>query len=343
MKKIAPLVLLFIFFHWGQAQDLSELYEKVSGSVVLIKTTEKELVTSGTQYKMIAAEGLGSGVLINETGEIFTAAHVVHTAEDLTVVLKDGEEIPAKIIISEPTADVALIKTLWPPTNMPYLPKVADSDNIKIGAQIFIIGAPYGLTQSLSSGYISGRHAKSNLSHNLTTMEFFQTDAAINQGNSGGPMFNLNGEVVGIVSYILSETGGFQGLGFAATSNMATRLLTEKKGLWFGLDAVFISGSEAEIFNVPQKGGFLIQKVVELSPSYIMGMRGGTQKISLGGKELTVGGDIVLAIEDIVLDDPDKLLDLRAVISTLESGDQLKVKVLRKGIIQELSYTIPER
>jgi serine protease Do len=344
IMKTKILIPVFLFtVSWAHSQDLSALYEKVSGSVVLIKTTEKELVTSGSQRQMIAAEGLGSGVLIDATGRILTASHVVHTAEDLKVILKDGEEIPAKILATEPTADVALIKTLWPPTKMPQLPKVTNSDDVKIGERIIIIGAPYGLTQSLSSGFISGRHKKDNLSHNLTTMEFFQTDAAINQGNSGGPMFNMQGEVVGIVSYILTESGGFQGLGFAATSNMASRLLTEKKGLWFGLDAVFLPESVAGIFNVPQKGGFLVQKVVELSPSHMIGMQGGTEKITIGGRELIVGGDIVLEIAGVILDNQEKLLDLRKSVAEMQTGDQLKVKVLRKGEIHELTYNLPER
>jgi serine protease Do len=105
---------------------------------------------------------------------------------------------------------------------------------------------------------------------------------------------------------------------------------------------VFLPEAIAGIFNVPQKGGFLVQKVVELSPSYIMGMQGGIENVTIADRELIIGGDIVLAIQDIILDNPEKLIEVQKTISDLETGDVLKVKILRKGKIQELTYTIPK-
>ena len=343
MKKIVVLFLAISSSYYSSAQDLSAMYEKVSSAVVQIQTKEKEIVGEGNMKQTVTAEGLGSGILISPEGLIITAAHVVQTAEEVKVVFKNNETIPAKILATEKTADVALIKLVWPPSDKNiHIAKMADSDRVKIGEQVFVIGSPYGLAQSLSVGHISGRHEKKSVSHNMTLMEFFQTDAAINTGNSGGPMFNMKGEVIGIVSYILSESGGFQGLGFAATSNMATKLLLEEKGIWFGVDGVLLSGGIAKIFNLPQGGGILVQKVADLSPGGIMGLQGGIYTMKIEGQELVVGGDIILSILDTKIEREDDMLSLSEKLKALKEKDVMNLSVMRGGKIVELSYTIPD-
>lgn len=344
MKKLFILSLCIFSIASVKAQDLSALYEKVSTAVVQIQTKEKEVVGEGQMKQTVTSEGLGSGILISPEGLILTAAHVVQTAEDVKVVFKNDEVIPAKILATEKTADVALIKLVWPPTDKKmFIPKVADSDNVKIGQQVFVIGSPYGLAQSLSVGHISGRHEKTSVSHQLTLMEFFQTDAAINTGNSGGPMFNMNGEVIGIVSYILSESGGFQGLGFAATANMASKLLLEDKGIWFGVDGELLSGGMARIFNLPQDGGILVQKVADLSPGSIMGLQGGLYNMVIEGQQFLVGGDIILSIQGTKIESEDDFLDLRTILKDLKPDDVMALKVMRQGKIVDLTYKIPKR
>ncbi len=343
MKKLIALSLTILSFGYSNSQDLSDIFDKVSPAVVQIKTKEKEIIGTGRQRQTVTAEGLGSGILISAEGLILTAAHVVQTAEDVKVVFKNEEVIPAKIISTSNTADVALIKLVWPPSDKNiHIPKVADSDKVKIGQEIFVIGSPYGLAQSLSVGHISGRHAEKSVSHKMTLMEFFQTDAAINTGNSGGPMFNMHGEVIGIVSYILSESGGFQGLGFAATSNMATSLLLEEKGMWFGVDAVLVTSGLAKILNLQQNGGILIQKVVDLSPGGIMGLQGGSYKMEIEGKKFTVGGDIVLSMLGYKIESEKDMIEIGEKIKSLKPKDIMKLTVMRGGKIEELTYTIPD-
>ena len=342
MKHILAVLITVCIPYITIAQDLSALFDKVSSAVVQIQTKEKEVVGRGQMKQTVTAEGLGSGILISADGHILTAAHVVQTAEEVKVVFKNDETIPAKIIATEKTADVALIKLVWPPADKKmYIPTVANSDLVKTGEQVFVIGSPYGLAQSLSVGHISGRHEKKSVAHNMTLMEFFQTDAAINTGNSGGPMFNMKGEIVGIVSYILSESGGFQGLGFAATSNMATKLLLEEKGVWFGIDGVLLSGGIAKIFNLPQEGGILVQKVADLSPGAIMGLQGGLYNMEIEGEKLIVGGDIILSILGKNIGNEEQMLNLSQEIKALKKGDKMDVTVMRTGKIVELSYTIP--
>lgn len=341
MKKIFFLFIALTLSIYSYGQDLSAMFDKVSPAVVQIQTKEKEVIGKGQMKQTVTAEGLGSGILISKDGLILTAAHVVQTAEDVKVVFKNKEVIPAKILATEKSADVALIKLVWPPSDKTiHIPKVADSDLVKTGQEIFVIGSPYGLAQSLSVGHISGRHEKKSVAHNMTLMEFFQTDAAINTGNSGGPMFNMKGEVVGIVSYILSESGGFQGLGFAATANMATKLLLEEKGIWFGVDGLLLTAGLAKIFNLPQDGGILIQKVADLSPGSIMGLQGGIYNMEIEGEKLIVGGDIILSILGQKIGNEESMLNLSQDMKALKKGDKMDLKVMRGGKIVDLNYTI---
>jgi serine protease Do len=341
MKKVSILIITLVISFYTKAQDLRALFDKVSPAVVQIQTIEKEIVGEGQMKQRVTAEGLGSGILISKEGLILTAAHVVLTAEDVKVVFKNDEVIPAKIIGTEKTADVALIKLAWPPSDKSiFIPKIADSDLVKTGQEVFVIGSPYGLAQSLSVGHISGRHEKTSVAHNMTLMEFFQTDAAINVGNSGGPMFNMDGEVIGIVSYILSESGGFQGLGFAATANMATKLLLEEKSVWFGIDWILLSGGLAYILNLPQKGGILVQKVTDRSPGSIMGLQGGFYNMEIEGEKLIVGGDIILSIQGKKIESEEDMLNLNLTLKPLKKGEKIQLTVMRGGKVVELNYKI---
>ena len=150
-----PIFLAVFSFTVGiaNAQDIASLYKQVNTSVVTILTESRLFEES---HQMIVDEGIGSGVLISEDGEVLTAAHVVNDAEKVTVKFRNGEEIPAKVIRSAPVADIALLKLSWMPKDY-KVAEIGDSDKVSVGEQIIILGAPYGLEQSLSSGYISGR------------------------------------------------------------------------------------------------------------------------------------------------------------------------------------------
>jgi len=233
MKKIF-LALSLIAFTGSvvYCQTVAELYKQVSPAVVVLYTQEKVPVP-GLKQEMATADGLGSGVLVSDEGDILTAAHVVHNAEHIMVSFPDGVKVSAKVIGSVVAADLAHIKLDWMPEGR-TIAKIGDSDLANIGDDVIVIGAPYGIERSLSVGHLSGRHLKESISDGFSKMELLQTDAAINKGNSGGPMFNMNGEVVGIVSHILTESGGFEGIGFVVSSNVAVKLFIEKRH--FGRD-----------------------------------------------------------------------------------------------------------
>jgi len=318
-------------------QTVAELYNQVSPAVVVLYTQEKVPVP-GLKQEMATADGLGSGVLVSDEGDILTAAHVVHNAEHIMVSFPDGVKVSAKVIGSVVAADLAHIKLDWMPEGR-TIAKIGDSDLANIGDDVIVIGAPYGIERSLSVGHLSGRHLKESISDGFSKMELLQTDAAINKGNSGGPMFNMNGEVIGIVSHILTESGGFQGIGFVVSSNVAKKLFIEEKAFWSGFESVYLKDDLAAAFNLPQNGGLLVQRVVINSPAFDMGLKGSQMISIIDEQEILIGGDVILAVNDISLADKMAATKIRQNLIDMNKGDLVTFKVLRAGKIIELKST----
>jgi serine protease Do len=340
MKKYFVLLIMICIPLFTFGQDLADLYDKVKPSVVVIKVTESVSAGVGNPNQMMSSGGLGSGVLVSNDGLIITAAHVVGIADRIEVEFSDGQVFGAKVISLSKPADLALIKLNIMPQN-PVVAKLGDSDKVRIGQQIFVIGAPEGLEHSLSSGYISGRHTQNRMTSDMKMAEFLQTDAAINPGNSGGPVFNLDGEVVGIASFILSQSGGFEGIGFMATSNMAKQELMNEKNSWQGVETMEIEGEMARVFNIPQKSGVLCLDVAKNSPAYYAGLRGGFIKMSIGETEFLAGGDIMLSVDGLEFTGQESLEKIRDHINGLTKGTVYKVKILRGGVVMELDWIMP--
>jgi len=205
-----------------QAQDLSSLYQESIKSVVTIFTTEFKFAGG----RISPNESLGSGVIIDAKGHIMTAAHVIESANLIKIKLYNGNTYDAEIIRSIPSADIALLKIKEGVPGLNPAKINPGYTEVKTGHQVYIIGAPLGIEQSLSSGYVSGFLQRNTLA-NGNIAKFIQTDAAINQGNSGGPMFNMSGDIIGIVSYILTQSGGFDGIGYAVDVRTARELLLD--------------------------------------------------------------------------------------------------------------------
>jgi serine protease Do len=338
MKKTLLLNLFVMFAFFASAQTFADLVEKSDKSVVKIEVLEKKNLGIGNPNEASTAEGLGSGVLVGEKGiYILTAAHVVENAVKIQVEFSDDSKMGATLKRIDKIADVALIQLERPVTHLPAA-KLGDSDKVRVGEDIFIIGSPLGLTHSVSKGIISGKHTELNETNKNRAMEFFQTDASINKGNSGGPMFNMQGEVIGIVSSILSFSGGFEGLGFAATSGIAEEILTQKGRIWLGTDVLPMSAEFCKIFNVPQEGALLVQSVTENSPAYFMGMKGGYLAMSVGDTQFLAGGDFVLKFDDIELNSRENIEKLWEYLNDVDEGHQYKIQVFRDGKIKHLTW-----
>ena len=336
MKNIY-LVLFLFSIGFTNSQNLEDLYKKVNSSVVYIEIVSYDYSNLIIDQSISEASSSGSGVLMSEDGLIWTASHVVQSAEEIKVEFNDGDIYEAEVITSNPNADVALIRIKGDfRLRNKFIPVIGNSDNVNVGQDICLIGAPYGFKQSLSKGVISGKFNPENLSNAFETVEFLQTDAAINPGNSGGPMFNNNGEVIGIASRIYSVSGGFDGIGFAISSNTAKKLLSAKTSLWTGMESMFLSPEIAGILNVPQESGMLILQLSSKGAAAKLGLTGGFIPSKIASKDLMLGGDIILDIAGITIKNKNDLYLIKKKIASTLSGEYISISFLRGGkVIKE--------
>lgn len=325
------------------AGEITDRYRQVSGAVVIIGTQQTMLLASGQGLQRANAGSIGSGVLISSDGKVITAAHLVQAANTIKVKFHGGEVIEARVVASAPLADVALLQLERVPAGA-VVARLGDSRRASIGDQVFVVGAPYGLAHTLTVGHLSARHRKNAVMGGFESGELFQTDAAVNEGNSGGPMFNMAGEVIGIVSHIFSKSGGFEGLGFSVTSDTVRRLLLEERTFWTGFEGTALAGPLAGIFNLPQAFGVLVEHVADNSPASALGLRPGTTPSRVGAQELLLGGDIILSVMGIpVVQDDDTYRRIQAQFRRVGPGEPFAVTVLRAGEVVRLSAPCPAR
>ena len=315
-----------------EAQTPGEVFRKVAPSVVVIRAKGHEVAASGqTRFNET-----GSGVLISPDGKVMTAAHVVHAMDEITVEFLGGETVKARVVASEPAADLSLLQLERVPTGAKSSP-LANSDPVQVGDPVIIVGAPYGLSYSLSDGLISARWKPNTVYKTMPLAELFQTTATINTGNSGGPMFAMNGEVIGIVSHNISKSGGSEGLGFVVTINTAKKLLLEKRSFWSGLEGQLLTDQQADLLNLPPGStGFMVKTVARGSPAEAMGLRGATMIANLGGDQVPLGGDIILAVEGLKAEAAN-LTKIRDLLASKPAGSPFKVTVLRAGKVLDVT------
>jgi S1-C subfamily serine protease len=320
----------------ANAAALRDVFKRVSGSVVVVLAESKSPVALGGQGPADVG-GLGSGVLISQSGRILTAAHVVESADRVTIRFAGGAVATARVVASDPLADLALLEVAHVPQDA-VVARIGDSDKVEVADQVFVVGAPYGISETLSVGYVSARRTSRSEPGDPASVELFQTDAAIAPGNSGGPMFNIQGEVIGIVSRIVSRSGGSEGIGFAVTSNAAKETLLDAPPIWTGTSVVPLSGELARLLNLPQPSGLLVMHAAEDSLGSQMGLRAGTVPAVIGGVHLVLGGDVILAVAGMPIEaNAANYRRIRDRLRRVQPGEQVPIVVLRAGRIVELS------
>lgn len=333
MKRLVSLSI-FLFCLIGHTQNLAQLYKKVSSAVVVINVESVAPDGEGSSFQMALAASQGSGVLVNSEGLIWTAAHVIQSAESITVDFLDGDSYPAEVIASNPMSDVAIIKVSGTfELKEKKIATIGDSDKVEIGEDIFVIGAPHGFKQSLSRGILSGRYIPDKLSNDFEQIEFLQTDAAINPGNSGGPLYNMKGEVIGIASSIYTTSGGFDGIGFVAPSNSVKNLMDSSNGPWTGMETLLLNEELTRILNVPQKSGLLVISISSKGSAGKLGLRGGYIPAVINGNQLLLGGDIILEVAGIKFEDKNSRSLIKQKLASYKTGDLIPIVILRNGQI----------
>ena len=271
----------------AQYPSFADLAEKLMPSVVNISSFSALENTDMSSDNTEASESLGSGFIIDKDGYIITNNHVVDKADSIQVTLFDNQRLEAKLIGKDPKTDLALIKIEAKAQLQPVT--FGDSDKIRVGDWILAIGNPFGLGGSVTAGIVS---AKSRDIESGPYDNFIQTDASINQGNSGGPMFNMNGEVIGISSAIFSTTGASQGIGFAIPVNLADWVVgqlkkfgTVKRG-WIGIKIQPNSQEIAENLGISQNQGVVVSGFTPNGPAQKAGFVAGDIILSFNGETI---------------------------------------------------------
>jgi serine protease Do len=261
----------------SQSQDLDELFRQFL-----------DRQQGGQQPKPRKATSLGSGFIIDASGYIVTNNHVIENADEITVTTHDNEEFKAKLIGADEKTDLALLK-VEAGKPLPFV-SWGNSDDMQIGDWVLAIGNPFGLGGSVTAGIVSARQRDINAG---PYDDFLQTDASINRGNSGGPMFNMDGEVVGINSAIYSPSGGSVGIGFAIPSNLARPVIEQirqyghpRRG-WIGVRIQSVSAELAEGLHLPSAKGALIASVTPGGPAEQAGIKQGDVVLKFDGHDVT--------------------------------------------------------
>jgi S1-C subfamily serine protease len=288
-----------------------------------------------------AARDLGSGFIINANGEILTNFHVISGSQQVEVTLPDQSKYKATILVRDRVNDLALIK-IEPKKKLTYL-NLGDSDHLQVGQKVLAIGNPFGFDGTLTTGVVStlGRTIEAENNHRMEGM--IQTDASINSGNSGGPLLDSQGNVIGINTAIYGPGGGSVGIGFALPINRAKVLLDDfragRKPARLGIITVYVAGDVAQALELPTAGGLLIQEVGQGSSAESAGLKGARRAVYIGNQEVGIGGDFITAI------DGKKVTEVDAITRALtkkHSGDILDLTIFRAGRTIDVKVTLSE-
>lgn len=332
----------------AQELDVAErrvvnVYERVAPSVVSITT---QVLRRGFFFE-IPEEGAGSGFVLDRDGHILTNYHVVDGAQEIDVNLSDEYVLPAKIVGLDKRNDIAVLK-VDAPTDTLVPVELGSSDNLKVGQRAIAIGNPFGqFGRTLTTGVISALDRTIEGSDNRTITGIIQTDAAINRGNSGGPLLDSSGRVIGINTAIFSPTGTSAGVGFAVPVDTIKRLLPDLLTLgryrhpWLGVRYAYeIKPGLARLLELPTSQGLLLVQLHRNSPLDVVGVRGAQQESIVSNQRVYVGGDIILQIDGVAvatLDGMETFLEDHYGV-----GDSVTVTLLRDGEPFELTIELIE-
>ena len=331
----------------GQSAEerLIQLYRTVSPAVVNITT---QVLRDNFFFGTVPESGSGSGFVWDDQGHILTNYHVIEGAQSIDVSFGDEMATSAEVIGADPANDLAVLKVQNLPEGVQPL-ILGDSDDLQVGQTAVAIGNPFGQFQrTLTVGVISALNRTMQVDNDKILRGVIQTDAAINQGNSGGPLLDSEGQVIGINSAIFSPTGSNAGVGLAIPINKAKRIapvLIEKGHYahpWLGIEQLgyVLTPILAQALNLPVTQGLLIAQVYRGSPAAQAGLQGATDEILFGNRRLLVGGDIVTAIDGVSLQTWE---DLDAYLAEqTEVGQTVRLTLLRQGEEKVLDLIIGE-
>jgi S1-C subfamily serine protease len=305
-----------------------ELYNATRNSVVLIETDI----------------GSGSGWVYDTDGHIITNNHVVESTSWIQVTFQSGTVLQATLVGRDPYSDMAVIKITA--SKEPLFPlEIGVSRDLLVGETVIAIGNPFGLDNTMTAGIVSATGRQMSTINNYAIVDVIQTDAAINPGNSGGPLFNLRGKVVGMNTAIVSRSSDFSGIGFAIPSDTIQReveALIETSSYehpWLGVSGIDLAPQFAEAMGlVNTTKGTLVVELIEGGPADLAGILKSTQTVTIGGFTYTVGGDVIIGIDGVIME---TFYELQVYLTrnTLP-GDNVTMNVIRDGEVIEVPFTL---
>ncbi len=314
----------------GEISAIADLYERARESVVSIQTVNSQ----------------GSGWVFDTENHIVTNNHVVAGVSEAVVTLYNRITLSTVVIGNDPFSDLAVLEVIDSSISLTPLP-LGNSNDIRVGEPVIAIGNPFGFSGSVSSGIVSqkGRLFPSQGGYSISNM--IQIDVPINPGNSGGPLINMRGEVVGITTGAITNTGAFSGVGFAIPASAAARVVPDliRNGLyehpWIGVAGLNIDRSIADVMNLDLTRGFLITQIFPGSPALEGGLRAGGERSIIGGNSINIGGDVIIAVDgrDVFrLDDIISYID-----ENKRPADDVVFTVIRDGRERDITVILGVR
>jgi S1-C subfamily serine protease len=326
-------------FQTGQRESINAIYRGSAPGVVHIETTLKVQQQDdpffgnpfGTTTQTERA--LGSGFVIDRAGHIVTNYHVVRGATTIQVSFSNNERYRARLVGSDPSTDIAVLKVNVPASALKALP-LGNSDAVRVGDQVIAIGNPFGLDRSVTAGIVSAVQRRIEAPNNLSIAHVIQTDAALNHGNSGGPLLDAQGEVIGVNAQI--ETGGVSqgnvGIGFAIPINTVKDVVAQliKHGMvehaFLGIEGKTLTSQIARLFHLPVVSGVLVATVRPGTGAAQSGVKPATDEVTVQGESWPAGGDVIVKVDSEPIETVEQLSDL---IASKKPGDKIEVEVVR--------------
>jgi S1-C subfamily serine protease len=306
------------------------------------------ILTKATEYDFfmdpVPVEGAGSGFVIDPRGYILTNFHVVAGAQTIEVILGDKTRFAAKFIGADQRNDVALLK-IDPKGKQLASLSLGDSGSLQVGQKVLAIGNPFGFQSTLTTGVVSALGRTVQTSDSTFIDDAIQTDASINRGNSGGPLINTHGAVIGINSAIYTPSGTAAGIGFAIPINtaklIANDLITEGKvrRAYLGVQTIVLTGWLAEALELPVQEGLLVEVATKGGPAAAAGVHGGDRRVQAGMRSLTIGGDVIVGIEGQKVANQ---FDMNVLLNRKRPGDTVTVTVYRGAKKMEIPVKLGE-
>jgi S1-C subfamily serine protease len=317
----------------GKGLSVNAIYDRYSDGVVYIQATQS------------AGAATGTGFVIDDEGHILTNAHVVEGSDDIEVEIGDeGESRSAELVGMDPSSDVALLD-VEEDDDLTSL-EMGDSGAVDIGDPVVAIGNPFGLDRTVTAGIVSAKARQIQAPNGFSISDVLQTDAAVNPGNSGGPLLDGNGRVIGINSQIASRGGGNEGVAFAVpietAQEVADQLLAngEVKRAYLGISGGDITEQAAEALELPTDHGVLISQAYEGGPADEAGLQGATGERTVEGQTLPTGGDVITELDGEPVEGMEQII---SEVNTRQPGEDLTLTVVRDGKEREVTVTLGDR